>query len=294
MGATLRNNDLACALGALTATLVLTQLTSPSAVGGAALAAVMLAGLAPGTVRRLDIVATAAIWGMIAAMFGLTGVGCFVLAQVLVVSLAVLARSLLPATSALVFLTAVSAIVAACGAPYVIALLGQGWSPAGPVIVIVMIGAPGALLHHAASALRGGERAEHERLLALGPQLAAMAVGGGVGGLEGVAAVVAISTLAIPLALLILPGPRASRRFRTAFRGIGVLAAGFVGCVSVVIALRFADGRAAAIPPAVGLGVLLGLVALKVHAPGVAHHLAHIGFGARARTQVTQTADAKS
>jgi hypothetical protein len=291
MRAMSRPNKTVAALVALTAIPVLSHVAPPAAVGAVALSAAVLAAVAPGGARRLDLIATAAIWGMVAAMFGLTGVGFFAVAQVFVACAVILIQRLLPPTAALALVTALSALLAACGATYLSALLGPEWAQAGPVLVIMAIGAPGVMLQRVASALRGGERAEQERLVALGPQLVAMALGGGMGGIAGVAATVAIAALAMPLASLLLPGPRAVRRMAAAFRALGIMAAGFVCCAAIVVALRFAEGREAAMLPAIGLGLLAGLIALRVHTPGAAKHLAVLLAVPRAVTPVTEMAE---
>jgi hypothetical protein len=265
--------DAAGALLVLPAIIAVSHVATPEMFGVWALAAVALTAIASGDARRSDLIVTVAVWGMVTVMFGLTGAGIFALAQIVLGCAVTLIRRLLPPTAALIAVTAAAAVLAACGAPSASALLGPGWAQASSALVVLAIGAPGIMLQSVASALRGGDRAEQERLLALGPQLVAMVVSGGAGGIEGVAAALAVCALAMPLGQLLLPGPDAARRSTAAFQALGVLAAGFVGCAVIVVALRFAEWREAALPPAIGLGLLAGLVALRVHAPAAAGRL---------------------
>lgn len=241
----------------------------PSVVGALALGGALVVASAPGTARRTDVIAMVAVWAMVAAMFGLSGAGCFILAHVLVVASVRLIQSVVRPSAALLIICT----VAACGAPLLEVVLADRWPIVGPLVALLLLGAPGLVLQRIASALRGRDRARDDRLLALAPQLVALAIGGSLGGLNGAAAALVIGTLVTPLVVLLAPGPRGALRFSIATHALGVLAAGLVACVATALALRFADAHLAAMAPAAGIGLLAGWAALRVHAPAAIERL---------------------
>lgn len=278
--------------------LVLVLLSASRAASPATLASLLFLALVPvaamsGARLRPDIAALTAVWALVVFMFGLPGAGYFILAHAMTFGPIIVLQRVFGAAAVLLFAVVVGALLGASGAPVIDAMLGPGWSAAGPLVLILALGAPGVALHQIAASLCGRERAAEARLLALAPLLVGMVLGGAIGGLAGAAAAYATGSLGTPLILLLAPGPEARRRRAAAARALGVLAAGLVTCATTVAALRFAGDSWAATAPAAGLGLVAGLVALRVHAPTVARSLGRYRRVVHGVTPVTEPAAAR-
>lgn len=251
----------------------------PALLGVVALSGAFLAAATPSAVVRLDIVAILAVWGMIAVMFGVEGAGCFILAHTAVTACArVILCIVRPVDAILVVCT-----ISACGAPLLDMVLGEDWPVAGSLIALMSLAAPGFLLQRLTSALCSRARTDAALHVALAPLLIGLALGGGIGGLQGAAAVFVAFMLATPLFLLLAPGPGGALRQPLAIHAMGIFAAGLVACLATAAAADYAGGRFAALGPAAAIGMIAGFVALRVHAPAALARLAtdrrHTPFG---------------
>jgi hypothetical protein len=213
--------------------------------------------------RRLAAVENGACLAFLIAMFDLEGAGGFALVAALALEPGrVLLRGVRPATALAVI--APLAGIAAALIPQVEAYWPRAWAAFAPMAPALLLAAPAPVLTRLAVLARGEEAGIAGRLNALGAMLVALVVGASLGGLPGAAAGWATARLAGPLALILL-GPR---HRAMAWEAAGVLAASAIGAIACVLAPAW--------PVALLSGLVVYVVALRVHAPAAARRLGRI------------------